>query len=262
MRAVTGQVMAHRPTTRIELLLALLALLFYGTMTCSRAAQPEPGADTSAAAPLQLRPFEASYAWSWKGVTIAVSHLTLARGSDATWTYDSWSEARGIGRLYPYRPRTRSTLRVSAQGVQPLHYEVQGGGGHNADVSFDWQANHASGTYEGTAVDLALKPGVQDDLSVQIALMVALVQGHTPENISVIDKNSIRDYSYSREGEESLDTRLGKIDTVIYASRHTGSPRTTRFWCAPDLGYLPMRVQQKRLDDVEWTMNIESVKRD
>jgi hypothetical protein len=161
------------------------------------------------------------------------------------------------------RPRLRSSLRITDEGVQPLSFKAEGGGdSHNADVKFDWSAGRASGVYEGVLVDLPLKPGIQDDLSVQIAMMVELLRGRTPEQLSMIDKNSSRDYRYQREGEATITTPLGRIDTVIYSSQHPGSPRVTRFWCAPARGYVPMRVEQKRLDSVEWTMEIRSLRRD
>ena len=78
----------------------------------------------------------------------------------------------------------------------------------------------------------------------------------------MIDKNSSREYRYQREGEATITTPLGRIDTVIYSSQHPGSPRITRFWCAPSRGYLPMRVEQKRIDSVEWTMEIRTLRRD
>jgi len=209
-----------------------------------------------------LAPFEASYAWIWHGATVAISTLSLARGEADTWVYSSSSEPRGLGNLYPLRPKMQSVLRVSDQGVQPLNYHATDGSAANtrgADVHFDWASAHASGTYEGVSLDLPLKSGVQDDLSIQIALLVALRQGRTPGVLSLIDKNSIRDYSYSREGEETIATQLGQIQTVVYASHHEGSPRVTRFWCAPSKGFLPMRIQQKRLDSVEWSMEIQSL---
>ncbi|MGH8252945.1 MAG: DUF3108 domain-containing protein [Steroidobacteraceae bacterium] len=225
------------------------------------------GASIALAAPAQseapLRPFQASYSWSWHGATVAVSTLRLQHADDDNWTYSSSSSPRGLGYLYPMRPSLRSSLHISSQGVQPLAFKATGSGSaHDADVKFDWGAGRASGVYEGTAVDLALQPGVQDDLSVQIALMVELLHGRTPEHLAMLDRNSIRDYRYQREGAETLSTPLGQIDTIIYSSQHPGSPRITRFWCAPTRGYIPMRVQQKRLDSVEWTMEILSLQRD
>lgn len=217
----------------------------------------------SADPPDELKPFQASYSWSWKGATVAVSTLKLEHSDGDRWTYSSASEPRGLGHLYPMRPRLRSSLRITDAGVQPLSFKAEGAGdSHNADVRFDWSAGHATGVYEGTAVDLPLKPGIQDDLSVQIAMMLELLHGRTPEQLSMIDKNSSREYRYQREGQESISTPLGRIDTIIYSSRHPGSPRVTRFWCAPSRGYVPMRVEQKRLDSVEWTMEIRSLKRD
>jgi hypothetical protein len=218
---------------------------------------------TAVAATDELKPFEASYDWSWQGATVAVSTLKLEHAEGDNWSYSSSSEPRGLGHLYPMHPKQRSSLRISAEGVQPLSFKAEGGGDkHDADVKFDWSAGRASGTYEGSAVDLALKPGIQDDLSVQIAMMVELLHGRTPEHLPMLDKNSWRDYRYQREGAETLSTPLGRIDTIIYSSQHEGSPRVTRFWCAPSLGFLPMRVEQKRLDSVEWSMQIQSLKRD
>ncbi len=211
-----------------------------------------------------LEPFQASYAWIWHGAPVAVSTLRLEpQPGGSTWTYVSSSEPRGLGFLYPMRPHLESLLRIGEQGVQPLHYHATDGTGadeRGADVTFDWDSGRATGSYEGVKVDLALKNGVQDDLSIQIALLYALRRGQVPVNLSMIDKNSIRDYSYRQEGTETIDTRLGRIDTVVYASQHPGSPRITRFWCAPSKGFVPLRVQQKRIDDVQWTMEIETLK--
>lgn len=210
-----------------------------------------------------LKPFEASYTWIWHGAPVAVSTLKLEARQADTWSYVSSSEPRGLGFLYPLRPRLESLMRVDDLGVQPLHYHATDGTSSNqrgADVTFDWDAGRATGVYEGVPVDLALKRGVQDDLSIQIALLYALRQGRVPANLSMIDKNSIRDYDYRLERTETIDTRLGRVDTVVYASQHPGSPRITRFWCAPSKGYVPMRVQQKRIDSVEWSMEIEALK--
>jgi hypothetical protein len=214
------------------------------------------------AAVAELAPFQATYVWLWHGAPVAVSSLELSHREADVWVYRSHSEPRGLGYLYPLRPRLESVLRVGPAGVQPLSYHATDGTSDNrrgADVTFDWDSGRASGIYEGTKVDLVLKPGVQDDLSIQIALLVALRRGQAPAQLSMIDRNAIRDYDYRMEGQESISTRLGRIDTVIYASHHEGSPRVTRFWCAPAHGYVPVRVQQKRLDTVEWTMEIEAL---
>ncbi|HEY8053166.1 MAG TPA: DUF3108 domain-containing protein [Steroidobacteraceae bacterium] len=212
----------------------------------------------------ELKPFEASYAWLWHGLNVAVSTLTLEKTGD-TWSYRSKSEPRGIGRAFSERPTQASVLRVTDSGVQPLSYRASDGTASTRraiDVKYDWDKGRLTGVYEDTPVDLPLKAGVQDDASAQVAMMVELLRGHTPDRFQLLNKNAVREYRYTREGEATLQTPLGSIATVIYKSERAGSPRVTRFWCAADRGYIPMRVEQTRGRDVEWTMEIRSLKRE
>ena len=211
----------------------------------------------------ELQPFKASYKWLWHGLTVAESSLQLEQKTD-TWIYHSRSEPRGIGRVMAERPVQTSVLRVTEAGVQPLSYHADDGTAstkRDADVAFDWSAGRASGVYEDARVDMPLVAGIQDDLSVQIAMMVELLRGRTPEHFSLINGNSVREYRYVRENETTLTTAIGTLTTIVYRAQKAGSPRATRFWCAPSRGYIPLRVEQKRNDDVEWTMQIESLAR-
>jgi hypothetical protein len=213
----------------------------------------------------ELKPFQASYTWIYHGMTVAVSSLDLEH-QDANWVYRSKSEPRGIGRLFSERPVQESVMQITADGVRPLSYKADDGTSstkRDANVEFDWQNNRVTGVYEDAKVDMPIPPGMQDDLSVQIALMVELLRGHTPDKFSLISGNSVREYRYTREGEETVTTPMGTIPTIVFRSEKQYSPRATRFWCAPSLGYIPLRVQQtKGPDDVEWTMQVQSVKRE
>lgn len=245
--------------------MGIMASMMAPVIAAKGVAAPAPAAPAAAAAPAPaaLAPFQASYTWIWHGADIAVSKLQLEQRQGDIWVYSSSSEPRGLGHLYPLRPRMQSEMRVGNQGVQPLHYQATDGTSSNArgaDVTFDWQAGRIHGTYAGVALDLPLTIGVQDDLSIQIALLLALRAGQAPANTLLVDKDTLREYSYERQGTQTITTRLGALDTVIYASHHAGSPRVTRFWCAPSRGYMPVRVEQKRLDSVEWAMEIATLK--
>jgi hypothetical protein len=156
-------------------------------------------------------------------------------------------------------------VRVTATGVQPLSYKADDGTAstkRDIDIQYDWVHGHVTGVYEDVRIDLPLQPGIQDELSVQIALMVELLRGRTPERFLLLDKSSVREYHYVREGADTVSTPFGNIEAIIYRSQKEGSPRVTRFWCAPSRGYIPLRVEQKRQDNIEWSMQIRSLKRD
>ena len=216
-----------------------------------------------AAAADELKPYTATYAGIWRGMTVAVSTLKLERTGD-TWTFSSRSEARGIGRIASgvFPPLQVSVVRVTDQGVLPQSFKSSGGSADKSiELDYNWQTHRVSGTYEGTKVDLPLTPQVQDDGSVQLGLIVELLAGRTPPSVQLIDKNSVREYQFSRDGEATINTPMGDVHTVIFKSQKKNSPRITRFWCAPDRGYIPLRVQQKKDDDVQWTLEIQSLKR-
>jgi hypothetical protein len=222
-----------------------------------------PLASPSPALADELKPYQASYAGIWHGMTVAISQLKLEHTGDS-WTFTSRSEPRGLGRLASgvFPPLQVSVVRVSGSSVQPQSFKSSGGSASkNTDLKYDWQAHRITGTYEGTQVDLPLTPHVQDDGSVQLSLMVELLAGHTPETVQLIDKNSVRDYQFARDGDAKLSTPFGEVATVVYRSQKAHSPRVTRFWCAPDRGYVPMKVEQTIGQDVQWTLQIQSLTR-
>ena len=215
------------------------------------------------AAAEELKPYTATYNGIWRGMTVAASTLQLEQMGD-TWNFSSRSEGRGIGKLASgvFPPYQLSVVRVTDQGVQPQSFKSTGGdSGKSILLNYDWQTHRVTGTYEGTKVDLPLTPQVQDDGSVQLALMVELLAGRTPPTVQLIDNNSVREYDFTRDREETIKTALGEVHTVIFKSQKKYSPRITRFWCAPDRGYIPMKVQQTKDNDVQWTLEIQSLKR-
>jgi hypothetical protein len=212
-----------------------------------------------------LRPFETHYDFLWHDMSAGTASFALQRLGETEWSYTSRTEPRGLFRLFSSANATlQSRMEIGPDGVRPLHFSARQGsaGTTTADVNFDWQQLRASGRIDGVDADVALRAGVQDDLSVQVALINALANGTTPSGIAVFDKAGVRDYEYTQVGTETLHTPLGDIDTVIYRSQRSNSSRSTRFWCAPAYGYIPVRAQQHRHDEVEWTMELRSLRRD
>jgi Protein of unknown function (DUF3108) len=227
--------------------------LVLGVLACTAAARAD-----------ELKPYQARYEGIWHGMTVAVSSLKLEHTGD-TWTYTSKSEPRGLGRMASgvFPPLQVSVVRLGPSGVLPQSYRSEGGDASKAvNLNYDWQTHRVTGTYEGTAVDLPLTPQVQDDASVQLALMAELVAGRTPPGLQLIDKNAVRDYQFTREGQATLQTPMGAVNTIIYRAQKAYSPRITRFWCAPERGFIPMKVEQTKDDDVQWTLKIQSLTRD
>jgi hypothetical protein len=209
----------------------------------------------------ELKPFTAVYDFSWSGMTLAESTVKLER-TGSSWTYTSTNKARGLGRIYADRADMVSVLNVTPAGVEPISYKADyGSDKRNVNLAYDWQAHRLTGVYEQTPVDMPLTSAVQDDGSLQIAIMVELLAGRTPSEFSLLNKDKLRVYHYKREGEETVKTPFGDVATIIYSSQADYSPRITRLWCAKDRGYIPVRVEQKKDGSVQWTLQIKTLTR-
>ena len=211
----------------------------------------------------ELKPYQATYRGIWHGMTVAVSNLRLENSGD-TWTYSSKSEGRGLGRLASgLSPDQTSVAKVVGDGIQPQSYRSGGGDArHSIDLKYDWQTKRLTGNYEGTKVDLPLTPGgagrclgaARPDERAARRQDARQVPAHRQEQRARVPASRAR-------ARRPCKTPLGDVPTVIYRAQKKYSPRTTRFWCAPGKGFIPMKVEQTKGDDVQWTLQIESLKR-
>jgi Protein of unknown function (DUF3108) len=211
------------------------------------------------------QPFTATYTVEWKGMSAGVSTLELLRTSSGAYEYRSRNLARGIFRIaFPDAITQTSTFTIDGNGnVVPQTYLSDDGSkktDRDVSLTFDWANNRARGTAEDKPVDVALKPGTQDALSVQIQLMIELAAGKSPTRFWLIDKNEPKEYQYTRERTETIDTPFGKLDTVVYKSQRTGSDRFMRFWLAPSKGYLPVKAERRRGDRLDFALKIKDFK--
>lgn len=218
------------------------------------------------AAAAELRPFTATYTVTWHGMSAGTSELKLERLADGAWQYSSRNRPRGIFRIaLPPELTQRTRFELHENRVRPLHFQMDDGsegGKRSADVKFDWAAGRATGRSGNKPVDLPLTPGLQDAMSIQISLMHALLEGRAPERFTMIDGNRVKEYVYTREGNEALNTAVGSHQTQIFRSARPGSTHGTWFWCAADLNFLPARVERRDGTNVEWSMTLQQVQLD
>jgi hypothetical protein len=220
---------------------------------------PEGASEGAAAG---IAPFSAHYVAEWKNITVGSSDLELKRDAEPGHYIYKWTiSARGIFRLvYSEDVTQQSWLTIVAEQVRPDKY-LASQGSSRVIFDFDWAEARAHGFSEEKPVDLALKPGTQDLMSIQIEVMLALKNGNLPKVFQIIDKDQLKDFAYTLEGPEVLKTGLGQFDTVVVSSRRPGNDRVLRMWFAPSLGFLPLQAERSRGGKLEFAMRIRSYKR-
>lgn len=210
------------------------------------------------------KPVTATYDVSYRGMRAGRLTFKLSR-DEATgrYTYLTTAEPSLLARFVVSSAATeRSVFEIGPEGVRPIEWHNDDGKSSTAKdgrLSFDWTKMLATGEVEGQKIELPLEPGLQDRLSIQIDVVTKLLRGEELGTIPLIDNNKIKRYDYKKKEATTLDTALGKLDTVIYESTRVGSDRQSRFWMVPKLEYLAARAEQIRKGKVETVMVLVSV---
>lgn len=216
------------------------------------------------AAPTAPKPFSATYAVSFRGIEAGTLRMELRRdAANGHYIFETGANPSALARLFISRDASeRSVLEMTPQGMRPISWEADDGKSSDkgdGKLQFNWETNTVTGDFEGKPVSLPLEPGVLDRQSIQIGAMAALLSGQEPGTIAMVNGDSIKHYTYTRGKTETMDTKLGKLETVIYESTRPNSNRVSRVWHAPSLEYLPVRAEQVRKGKVETVMTLVAV---
>ena len=214
----------------------------------------------------ELQPYKATYAVSYRGIEAGTITMQLTRDASLNrYTFETRANPSALARLVVGRDAVeRTTVEVTPDGIRPLLWHLEDGKNGkdgDGDLKFDWTNNKVTGEYEGKPVNLPTQPGLQDRLSIQLAVSAALVQGREPSSVIMLNGDRTREYTYKRGATSQLDTKLGKQETIIYESTRPGSNRVSKVWHSPSMQYLALRAEQIRKGKVETVMELVSVEK-
>lgn len=223
----------------------------------------------SAAAPAAAvvpAPYAATYSVTYRGLDGGLIRFELHEEKEGSFIFESRAQPSLLARLFVTENAVeRTVMRIDADGVRPLSwYTEDGKSGEKKDgeLEFAWEGGTVRGKVKGKDVDLPTEPGLQDRLSVQIAVMHALLRGEEPGTIPMVADDRIKRYIYTRARQETVATPAGEFDAVLYESTRPGSDRLSRVWYAPALGYIPVRAEQLRDGKLETVVQMVNVERE
>jgi len=230
-------------------------------MPCMAVLAAAAAGGTARAADASIAPFAAHYLAQWKDINVATSNLELKQDTDPDHYVYTWiTTARGIFRLYRTQVSQKSWLSISADHVRPEKYRADDGS-DKVSVDYDWNELRLSGTSQGKPVQISIKDGTQDVMSIQVEVMLDLKNGNLPKTFQILDGTEVKEFNYTQEGAAKIKTALGDLDTVIVASQRTGNNRILRMWFAPSLGFVPVQAERSRDGKLEFAMRIQTLKR-
>jgi hypothetical protein len=175
---------------------------------------------------------------------------TSLRQTDAGYVAHHVIKTTGFARWY-----SKGTMDVRSEfsaslndGVRPMSFRSVDTLRKDPPITlqFDWENNKAIGSVGGEPVEFQLDGILHDSVSIQYALMHDLLNGDPAAQYSLFDINKIRIAIVSNAGSKKIRTKAGRYQTIGIRTQREGSSRTTTMWCAEELGYLPVVIEQHR----------------
>jgi hypothetical protein len=129
-------------------------------------------------------------------------------------------------------------------GLQPSHYLYQFGNKKDKTFSadFNWRSKKLTLHSEKGDQTFDLQDGTQDLLSFMYQFMFVPPLQNMQLNITNGKKLGVYDYTF--EGEETLSTKLGDINTIHIARMTPEGGKKTELWLALDYQHVPVKIRE------------------
>lgn len=193
--------------------------------------------------------FDAEYKVYMAGIPAGISQRNVAV-NDGIIVYRAHSEPRGMARLFTRDVVTETSIMQRTDGdVQPLEYRYDQTGKDEVHekVLFDWEKKTLTITKNGRTYPIVAN--TYDMLSFQIAMMLKLARQPKTFTFHVADHHDLHTYEATVIGTETISIAWrDDLQTLRVDSFNPEENLRFSFWCAPELDYLPVRIEIVRTD--------------
>jgi hypothetical protein len=219
---------------------------------------------TAHAADADIAIYTATYRVAYKGREAGTAEFGVRYLADRdVYEFSSRVMAKGMLKLARPNPAVeRSEFRVAAGAIQPLQFWYEDGsrsGEDNFHIEFDWERRVATVDSADARREFALPESVLDRGSLQVALMRELAAKGAAGTLKLADEDGIVEYEYTDGGTATMPTGAGPVATRVLTQQRAGSSRVTSLWMAPELRFLPVRIEQRRDGEVQTAFELLNV---
>jgi uncharacterized protein DUF3108 len=181
---------------------------------------------------------------------VSVGSFSVGEGRDVLQhdgkTYDLVNESKTTGvaaLLYRLSISRRSTGKVTANGLRPESFAELRNGKLKRSARFDWDKGTVLLTDEQNQQTVALPQNTWDQASFAYNFAFAGLEKATFD-VNLTDGRRIQHYEYSVVGKETLNTPLGRLETIhVKKVQPPGDKRGFDAWVSLAHQNLPVRIR-------------------
>ena len=188
-----------------------------------------------------IQPSSANYTFTIEDKYKGTATRTLSKSGN-TWKYNVDARVAGVASA-----TQNSTFTIKGNSVIPTQasttYKLLGiGRTHKLD--FNPSSKKVVSNYRGKSTTMTMAQQAFDDLSLEVQIRQDLLNGKFSGNYYMAKHDSIEKTPFKKSGNTKITVPAGTFDTVRVDRIHDDNSRSTSFWLAPSLDYLPVKVSQ------------------
>ena len=188
-----------------------------------------------------VQPSSANYSFTVEDKYKGTATRTLSKSGN-TWKYDVNARVAGVASAVQ-----SSTFTIIGNNVTPTQasttYKLLGMG-RTHKLNFHPRSNKVTSNYKGKTTTMDMAQQAFDDLSLEVQIRQDLLNGKFSGNYYMAKKDKIEKTPFKKSGNTKVTVPAGTFDTVRVDRIHDDNSRSTSFWLAPSLNYLPVKVSQ------------------
>jgi hypothetical protein len=196
-----------------------------------------------------IEPFTLEYETRLSGVKVGKVTSTLRRDGNGHYVYEKRAKTKGLARLFVEDfISERSEWELADGRPRPVRYDYLARDGDEEErhfIVFDWTRHKADNAWRRHRRELSIPDNATDRLTLEMRIIADVKDHIQPLEYTVVDRGKLKHTRFVAEGEESVNTPKGTFHAFKYRmirDDDDGRGKTTLFWLAPDLGYLPVRI--------------------
>lgn len=186
--------------------------------------------------------------------------------NDGTYTYTLKTEPTGFWKLIANGSINESSeFEIINDEIRSINYRLNDTIRRNAresEVDFDWSKKVIKGFYKDRVIDFNIEKRILTRILLQIEIMHQKQRNNLKDTYLIIDKDEIKeiDITSSNSGKK-ISVPFGSYDVIEVSHRSKNSNRINTFWLAPELDFIPVKLEQTEGKKVNFEANLVQLTR-
>ena len=196
----------------------------------------------TAATSFAMSPFQASYDFSYNGKNLGSATRVLTQTGNQ-WKYSFTAKAGGIASASEVSQFSFNQGKITSQNFTRTSKILV----HNntLNIKFNPNSKTIQTKKDDKARSFAWQSGVLDELNAELQVREDLKKAALKGSYLIADAKEVEARRFVKAGTEKVKTDYGSFDTVKVIIQHQKPNRSTTFWLAPTLDYLPVKVSHQ-----------------